>query len=200
MLLQAHLDECNTPSASGGIQLGDAPPADRQNSHEEVEQSASQPVEIEPSPSDHAFEPAAQVHPSPSDSAASDNSADVPLVEESEHQPSNEGCSVQVSQDPMELVENSQFSHRAVSQPITCSLNPPMGNIGMNFPDLRTVSEASEFNNHPTQAMPAVVSWVGPPLCPDPLQKELERFCQEFDLTHKSHEDMVGFNLQNAFL
>ncbi|PON42608.1 hypothetical protein PanWU01x14_280610, partial [Parasponia andersonii] len=176
---QVHVDECNQPSITCGIQIEDAPPADNQNALEEIEQSASQPVEIEQSNQPlHAFEPTVQVHLSPSNLASNDNQADVPLVEESEHQPSNDGCnSIQVSQAPVEFVENPQFSNQAVSQPVTCSLNPSIGTSG------------TEFSNRPTHATPAVASWVAPPLCPDPLQKELERLCQEFDQTRKSHDD-----------
>lgn len=197
-----HLDECNLPSISCEIQLGDTPPADKHNAFEQVEQSASQPVEIEPSnQSDHAFEHAVQVHLSLSNSPSSDNTADVPLREESEHQPSNEGSNaIQVSQAPIELVENPQFSNQAVSQHLTCSINPPIGTLGMHSPDSRTLSVASEFNYHPMQTMPAVASWVAPQLLPDPLQKELERICREFEKTSKSHEDMVGFKILNSFL
>ncbi|XP_062082123.1 helicase protein MOM1 isoform X2 [Humulus lupulus] len=180
---QVHLDECDSPPISCGPQCVDAQPANKQNALEEVEQLASEPIDLSTQSVD-ALEPAAQVHVSQS------NSAVIRVVEESGCQPSDEGfTSIQVSHAPVELVENSQFSNQAVSYPITSSINASIRNPGMHVPESRTMSVASESINHLAQPMPPVVSWVGPPLNPDPLQMELERLCQEFDQTRKSYDD-----------
>ncbi|KAM6598052.1 hypothetical protein CsatA_008576 [Cannabis sativa] len=167
------LGECDLPPISCGTQLVDAQTADKQNTLEEVVRSGSEPIPpLSSTQSVPALQPVAQ------------------LVEENERRPGDEGLnSIQVSQAPVQPVENPQFSNQAVSYPMTSSSNTPVRNSGMHVPDLRNMS-VSESYNHLAPPMPLpMMSWGGPPLNPDPLQVELERLCQEFDQTRKTYDD-----------
>ena len=118
------------------------------------------------------------------------------LVEDSVENTCREGgSSFQNAQTPTQLVESSvELLNQAVSQSVThLAVHQPIDTLAGGS-DTRTTPIISGLSNRPIQTAPPVPLRMPLPLHSDPLQNELERIRKEIDQTIKIHEDTVRFS------
>lgn len=204
--VQAHQQKGTLLATLTAVQCGDPQASELQDTSQPVENPVSTSVAMVSY--NHSYhdvpdnEPVVQVPVLPSSNTLDHSSPELFSVAGINIQPISEDHTFnQVAQAPMRIAGNlPDLSDQTILQPMTCfSLQQPVdiptSGFGMLFQDTRATSITSSYNTCPIPSAPRGASQMPLPLSPDPLQNELEKLDKEADQIHKSHEDMVSFEV-----
>lgn len=193
--VQACQDKGALLESSAALQ-GVAEASEMQNACQAVENPTPESVAaVASNLSNHELqdiEPVVQQPLLPSSNAPEHSTPELSSVGGVEFQPSIEDRTFNhVAHAPVQLVENlCNLSNQTVLPPVTCSTN----GFALPFSEARAAPVTSAFNSHPMNPAQGA-SRMPMPVCPDPLQNELERLTKQTDHILKSHEDTVSFEV-----